>query len=132
MRSYQRLFTEAELPQVIQELREWAPTASRWLLVGPLGAGKTRLVRSWIGETASSPTFTYIHYYPSAVHIDLYRFPVDSPTRWAEVYEALEEAPLIFVEWADKLPFPPPLPAVWVEVSPLSETVRKLTATLKE
>ncbi|MCX7605866.1 MAG: tRNA (adenosine(37)-N6)-threonylcarbamoyltransferase complex ATPase subunit type 1 TsaE [Bacteroidia bacterium] len=125
---YERQFSEEELPTVVSELREWAPSVTRWLLVGPLGAGKTRLVQTWLGEEVSSPTFTYIHVYTQAVHVDLYRFPSELPSRWEEVYSLLESAPLVFIEWADKLPFPPAGPAVWVTLTPLSENVRRLRA----
>ncbi|MCS7296862.1 MAG: tRNA (adenosine(37)-N6)-threonylcarbamoyltransferase complex ATPase subunit type 1 TsaE [Bacteroidia bacterium] len=111
---YERYFSEEQLPQVVSELQQWAPNISRWLLYGPMGVGKTALVRAWIGEQVASPTFTYINHYSHAVHVDLYRFPAGSPSRWADVYTLLEEAPLIFVEWAEKLPEPPPLP--WAEV----------------
>ncbi|MCS7154063.1 MAG: tRNA (adenosine(37)-N6)-threonylcarbamoyltransferase complex ATPase subunit type 1 TsaE [Bacteroidia bacterium] len=114
MKTYERCFSLEELPEVVRELKTWAPRVSRWLLFGPIGAGKTTFVRAWLGEMVSSPTFTYIHLYPEGVHVDLYKFPVGIPSRWEEVYSLMEEAPLIFVEWAEKLPYPPPSP--WVEV----------------
>lgn len=129
---FERCFSLEELPEVVASLKAWAPHITRWLLYGQMGSGKTTLVRAWLGSAVSSPTFTYIHHYPEGVHIDLYRFPTEIPSRWAEVYEQLEEAPLIFVEWAEKLPFPPPSPWVEVHIAPQSEKVRCLRAFLRD
>ncbi|GIV23954.1 MAG: tRNA (adenosine(37)-N6)-threonylcarbamoyltransferase complex ATPase subunit type 1 TsaE [Bacteroidia bacterium] len=129
---YERIYSLEELPAVVEALRSWAPGVPRWLLYGPLGAGKTQLVRAWLGPEVSSPTFTYIHPYSRGVHVDLYRFPFHSPSRWAELYDLLEEAPLIFVEWADKLPEPPPLPYVALFIEVLPNSLRKIRAILHQ
>lgn len=130
-RLFVREYALPELPAVVEALRTWASGVPRWLLYGPLGAGKTALVRAWVGSEAHSPTFSYIHHYPHAVHVDLYRFPADIPSRWAELEELLETAPLLFIEWADLLPFPVPLPAVEVSLEPISEERRRLRAYLQ-
>ncbi|MCS7188634.1 MAG: tRNA (adenosine(37)-N6)-threonylcarbamoyltransferase complex ATPase subunit type 1 TsaE [Bacteroidia bacterium] len=127
--AYTRIFSFEELPQVVKELQSWAPLVRRWLLVGPMGVGKTQLVRAWVGEEVSSPTFTYIHFYDHAVHVDLYRFTWDIPSRWAELYELMETAPLIFIEWADRLPEPPPLPAVELRLEYFPDGRRQLNAS---
>lgn len=128
--TYERIYSLEELPAVVEELRKWAAGVPRWLLCGPLGAGKTELVRAWLGPEVSSPTFTYIHHYAQAIHVDLYRFPLHSPSRSVELYDLLEKAPLIFVEWADKLPEPPPLPYVALFIEVLPNPLRKIRAIL--
>jgi len=79
-------------------------------LVGPLGAGKTTLVRHFceqkgVPEPVSSPSFVLEHEYslPGALtleHWDLYRL--------ADLPEELGEPPgqhvIRFVEWADRAP----------------------------
>ncbi len=80
-------------------------------LQGPLGAGKTTLVKAacagaGVGEPVTSPTFTLVHCYAGEAgpvfHVDLYRI--------ADAAELLElgwddlvsgQAP-VFVEWADR------------------------------
>ncbi|MCX8112363.1 MAG: tRNA (adenosine(37)-N6)-threonylcarbamoyltransferase complex ATPase subunit type 1 TsaE [Bacteroidia bacterium] len=130
-KTYSRCFSLEELPEVIRDLRAWAPHVACWLLYGPMGSGKTTLVRAWLGEDVSSPTFTYIHRYPTGIHVDLYRFPTESPSRWNELYTLMEESSLIFIEWAEKLPFSPPSPWVEVRLSLKGENHRCLLALLR-
>lgn len=100
------------------ELRAWgvrlgrAACAQRVFvaLIGPLGAGKTTLVRAacegcGVEEPVTSPTFTLVHRYRSpsgpVYHADLYRIgsPEELPgIGWEELTEG--DAP-VFVEWAD-------------------------------
>jgi len=79
-------------------------------LYGPLGAGKTTLVRSaceggGIGESVTSPTFTLVQRYEDGAcvhHVDLYRIE-----RARELFELgwddlLSGDTAVFVEWADR------------------------------
>lgn len=92
-------------------------------LIGPLGAGKTQLVRGLAQgldvstEGVASPTFVMVHEYAPRqpgglvlVHIDAYRlnslddlesigWPVNSPAQLAE----LRRGTVVAVEWADRL-----------------------------
>jgi tRNA threonylcarbamoyladenosine biosynthesis protein TsaE len=80
-------------------------------LCGPLGSGKTTLVRGLarglgVNENeVSSPTFVFVHEHPGRVplvHIDLYRIedPYDLPDTGIPDY--LEGAWVAVVEWADR------------------------------
>lgn len=90
-------------------------------LSGPLGAGKTALVRAAVEglrargglddrEPVTSPTYTLINHYqgPPAmreiVHADLYRLrdvdDLESTGYWDEVHGA----DLVFIEWIDQVP----------------------------
>lgn len=75
-------------------------------LSGPMGAGKTTLVRGYL-EAAGwegavrSPTFALVHEYPlqsPVAHIDLYRVP--SPEGLD--LEDLLETHILFIEWPDR------------------------------
>ena len=90
-------------------------------LDGPLGAGKTTLVRAVVegmgldAGPVSSPTFVMVHEYrrphgeigPDLVHVDAYRLSGAEELEslgWDRVLERLrEEAAALIVEWAERL-----------------------------
>ena len=88
------------------------------LLNGPLGAGKTTLVKGiakglGIEEPITSPTFPLSQHYPSGspplIHIDLYR--LDDPNAANEFFLQEEEelramGALMVVEWPERLSIP--------------------------
>ncbi len=89
------------------------------LLDGPLGAGKTTLVRGLVSALpgaeraeVASPSFNICNIYPTrpeVAHVDLYRLEGRPP---GEDFENALEVPetLVIVEWAQYL-HPPDLPA---------------------
>ena len=86
-------------------------------LFGPLGAGKTALVRgiaAGLGAapaTVSSPTFVLIHEYRGRLplaHVDLYRIGSLSELESTGLAEYLSGPTVAAIEWADKaLPWLP-------------------------
>ena len=88
------------------------------LLIGPIGAGKTTLVKGIakslrIPEPISSPTFPLSQHYPSGspplIHLDLYR--IEDTNRANEFFlqeeeEAQAMGALMVVEWSDRLSLP--------------------------
>ena len=94
------------------------PDLSILLLDGPLGAGKTTLVKGIakslsIKEPITSPTFPLSQHYPSGspplIHLDLYR--IEEPTAANEFFLQEEEeskamGALIVVEWPERLSLP--------------------------
>lgn len=92
-------------------------------LSGPLGAGKTELVRGLaeglgvLPEEVASPTFALVHEYgpdgrpPLLVHVDLYRLPADgrleSAVEGLGLDEAREGGAVVVVEWPESLPVSP-------------------------
>jgi tRNA threonylcarbamoyl adenosine modification protein YjeE len=80
-------------------------------LRGPLGAGKTTLVRALVralhgsDESVSSPTFVFRQTYagtPTIEHIDLYR--LDDPAEVAELAldDALGPDRIVLIEWPER------------------------------
>ena len=104
----------------LKQLKAWCENLSHkfldkqiLLLKGPLGVGKTELVRQLLmslGSTeVASPTYALIHHYQtqqikSVVHVDLYRIEseedLDSTGFW-DLFTA--EASLIIIEWPERV-----------------------------
>src|ERR1700730_7290831 len=100
-------------------------------LVGPLGAGKTFLVRA-IAEgmgiansrVVSSPTFVLIQEYPARLpifHVDAYR--LGSAAEFADlgVHEYFESKGVSLVEWADRVENCLPSEHLRVTIEPTGE-----------
>jgi tRNA threonylcarbamoyladenosine biosynthesis protein TsaE len=107
-----------------------------FVLSGPLGAGKTFLVRAVCRELGldssvpvTSPTFALVHEHPTVpplVHADLYRLKLDREADELGLVEQRDAGKVLFVEWGE--PFIDALggDAVVVElgVSPRSARIR--------
>ena len=82
-------------------------------LVGPLGAGKTHLVRAVAeglgladGRVVSSPTFVLIQEYPARLpvyHFDAYRLRGEAEFAELGAHEYFEGDGVCLVEWADRV-----------------------------
>ena len=95
-------------------IAEMLPGPRVVVLRGPLGAGKTTLVKGWLkalgaaeAEEVTSPTFTLVHEYEAKAgpvyHLDLYRMEKEQDLTslgWEEMAE--EPGALMLVEWGDK------------------------------
>lgn len=99
------------------------------LLSGPLGAGKTTLVRALVfalpgaeGAEVASPSFNILNLYPTTppvAHFDLYRLEGLPPgDEFLEL--AGDSVTLLLVEWAEHLsPDLLPNPALRLQLTPL-------------
>jgi tRNA threonylcarbamoyladenosine biosynthesis protein TsaE len=94
-------------------------------LVGPLGAGKTHLVRAVAegldvpdARLVTSPTFVLIQEYPGRLpiyHFDAYRLSGAVPFADLGAHEYLEGDGVCLVEWADRVE--PCLPAEHLRIT---------------
>ena len=82
------------------------------LLDGPLGAGKTELVKTFVtalgGTESSSPTYSLINEYvlkeSRAYHVDLYRIESEEDLESIGFWDIFEnKASLVFIEWSSRL-----------------------------
>ncbi len=102
-------------------------------LIGPLGAGKTRLVRATataLGadpSSVSSPTFVLIQEYFGRIpvyHFDTYRLRDVSAFADLGVEEYFSGDGVCFVEWADRVASELPRDLLRIEVTVLAPTAR--------
>jgi tRNA threonylcarbamoyladenosine biosynthesis protein TsaE len=106
-------------------------------LIGPLGAGKTRLVQAFATAVGvppgrvTSPTFVLVNEYTSGrlpvYHFDTYRLKDDDDFLNLGPEEYFDSAGITFVEWADRVAklLPPDRLEITIDVT--SETERRIT-----
>jgi tRNA threonylcarbamoyladenosine biosynthesis protein TsaE len=106
-------------------------------LVGPLGAGKTHLVRA-IAEglnvpdsrVVTSPTFVLIQEYNARLpiyHFDAYRLTSEAEFDDLGIQEYYDSGGVCLIEWADRVPGS--LPSVYMRITmePTGQTTRRVT-----
>jgi tRNA threonylcarbamoyladenosine biosynthesis protein TsaE len=102
-------------------------------LIGPLGAGKTMLVKGIAAENANgscevtSPTFTLVQEYPGRLkifHLDVYRLPSTSDPLLLALAEMIASDSIAIIEWADRIRSVLPHDTLWIEISPMGESAR--------
>jgi len=105
------LDTEEETEQFGAELWTSLPEKCLIFLQGPLGAGKTTLVRGVLraaGFTGAvkSPTYTLVEEYlidhRKIVHLDLYRLSDPEELEWMGIRDYFDGNCLCFIEWPDR------------------------------
>jgi tRNA threonylcarbamoyladenosine biosynthesis protein TsaE len=104
-------------------------------LVGPLGAGKTHLVRAVAeglgvldSRFVTSPTFVLIQEYPARLpiyHFDAYRLAGAGSFADLGVHEYLEGEGVCLIEWADRVGACLPEEHLRIELRVTGETTRE-------
>ncbi|MCS6849918.1 MAG: tRNA (adenosine(37)-N6)-threonylcarbamoyltransferase complex ATPase subunit type 1 TsaE [Gemmataceae bacterium] len=104
-------------------------------LIGPLGAGKTHLVR-FVAEglaiadprAVTSPTFVLIQEYEAQLpiyHFDAYRLPSEREFLDLGVSEYFAGSGVCFVEWADRVPSALPAEHLRISLTVTGDTSRR-------
>lgn len=110
-------------------------------LVGPLGAGKTRLVRA-VAEAlgvdpgaVASPTFVLIHEYSGRIpvyHFDTYRLATADAFDDLGAAEYWDAGGVCLVEWADRVADRLPADHWTIHIEPTGPTARRFRIVLPE
>lgn len=108
-------------------------------LAGPLGAGKTVLVRGLAeglglpdGRLVSSPTYVLVQEYPAQMtvfHLDLYRLVEPSAELGELGLEEMLAEGVVLVEWAQRAAEHLPRPLWHIEIAPTGPESRQFTLT---
>ncbi|HML17778.1 MAG TPA: tRNA (adenosine(37)-N6)-threonylcarbamoyltransferase complex ATPase subunit type 1 TsaE [Bryobacteraceae bacterium] len=113
--------SEEETIELGRKIASQLPKRAVVLLIGNLGAGKTTLAKGIISglgaaapEEVSSPTFTLIHEYGSAYHIDLYRLDHAAQVAGLGLDEIFDREAVVLIEWGER--FPELMPAERIEI----------------
>jgi len=107
---------------------------------GEMGAGKTTFINALcrqlrVTDTVSSPTFSIINQYKTALgktvyHMDLYRLKDEEEAIMAGVEDCLHSGDLCFVEWPEIAPALLPTDTIHCEITLTGNTERKLQIKL--
>lgn len=113
------------------------PAGSVVALVGPLGAGKTRLVQAvaeavgFPRQSVTSPTFVLVNEYVGGrlpiFHFDTYRLKDDDEFLALGPEEYFDGQGLSFVEWADRVADLLPRERLEITLKVADETTRTIT-----
>lgn len=133
--------TEVETERVGRGLAVCAGPGTVIGLVGPLGAGKTRLVRA-IAEALgvdpgaiASPTFVLIHEYQGRLpvyHFDTYRLAGPGLFEALGPEEYWDAGGVCLVEWADRVAGLLPPDAWWIAIATTGATSRRFTIRMPD
>jgi tRNA threonylcarbamoyladenosine biosynthesis protein TsaE len=128
---------ESDTQRLGAALARVLPPGSVVALIGPLGAGKTRLVQSVAealgvpGRTVTSPTFVLVNEYSEGrlpiFHFDTYRLKDDDEFLALGADEYFDAGGIALVEWADRVAHLLPAERVEVEFSIKGDTSRRIT-----
>lgn len=127
-----------ETEQLASRLARHVPTPMMLALCGPLGAGKTQLVRylaKHLGapvDLVTSPTYVLMQRYRGRIdilHLDYYRLTSAAQAWDLGLDEWLEEPALTLIEWADKFPETWPENFVRCDIELLDNGSRQATFT---
>jgi tRNA threonylcarbamoyladenosine biosynthesis protein TsaE len=98
----------ADLVTIVAELKTLFRERTILLLEGPVGAGKTELVRALsenLGiQESASPSFAIHHRYDGMDHVDLYRLQDEDDLESTGFWDLFgQQKGLVVIEWSDRL-----------------------------
>lgn len=129
------------LPEVAKQIIEFSREQNVWLFEGPMGAGKTTLIKAicqsfGVKENISSPTFSLVNEYHNPrgevfYHFDFYRIKTEEEASDIGVDEYFYSDDYCFVEWPSMIPSLLPEEYIQINIEIISETVRKIGLSRK-
>ncbi len=134
----QSTYTLEEIDQVAKELISFCKYKTI-LFYGPMGVGKTTLIKSIIAtlgskDAVSSPTFSIVNEYMGAdelpiYHFDFYRINDDSEVEQLGLEDYFDNEGWIFIEWPENINSFLPNPAHRAKIESVNNVKRILTVS---
>lgn len=133
--------SEQDTRQIGRQIADNLKSGDILALFGPLGAGKTALVKGMaqqlnIAEDVTSPTFTIINEYTGdedMYHMDLYRIQSQAELFQTGFEEYLGGEGIVVIEWPQiALPLLADFSYYIIEISILNEKEREIKITTKD
>jgi tRNA threonylcarbamoyladenosine biosynthesis protein TsaE len=131
--------SEADTRAFAQQLADRLHPSDVLLISGPLGAGKTALVRgiaAGLGidpDAVSSPTFTLVHEYRGGrlplYHVDLYRLEQAAMEELGLAEPGVADG-VLAIEWPERLAHPIP-GAARVTIDVLDDETRRIVYSMR-
>lgn len=130
------IYQETQIRNVAQQLIKSA-TSKTICFYGPMGAGKTTLIKSLVQELggadeANSPTFGIVNEYHSengqtlGYHFDFYRLEDETEALDLGFEDYLNQDVWVFIEWPEKISSFLPEDAFNIEIELVDLTTRKI------
>jgi tRNA threonylcarbamoyladenosine biosynthesis protein TsaE len=104
----------SDLPNIAQQIIQYAGDTKIWLFEGPMGAGKTTLIQVivkqlGVTQSTSSPTYSLVNEYLSTdnktiYHFDFYRLKTEIEAMDYGIEEYFDSQNLCLCEWPSKIP----------------------------
>jgi tRNA threonylcarbamoyladenosine biosynthesis protein TsaE len=114
MQSILHLSNLSELPNIAQQIIQFAGNTKIWLFEGPMGAGKTTLIQQIVrslgdSQNTSSPTYSLVNEYltdnnHTIYHFDFYRLKSEIEALDYGIEEYFDSNNLCLCEWPSKIP----------------------------
>lgn len=133
------VFGAEGLDRVAGELLAACAPSRVMAIQGPMGAGKTTLIRHLclalgVGDRVNSPTFSLVNEYVApdgspVFHIDLYRLSGEEEAVQAGIGEVLSSGGLCLLEWPERAPGLLPTDACHLTLEVLPDGRRRLGIT---
>ncbi len=107
-------FSQGEIGGLAKKLIKMGERQSVWILRGPMGVGKTTLVKALVAErgiveNVTSPTFSIVNEYQDMngqpiYHFDFYRIKNEAEAFDIGTEEYFDSGNWCLVEWPEKIP----------------------------
>jgi tRNA threonylcarbamoyladenosine biosynthesis protein TsaE len=129
------------LSEAAKAVISFSKDISVWLFDGPMGAGKTTLIKAIckafeVSDNVTSPTFSLVNEYQDSkgkifYHFDFYRIKSEEEASDIGVDEYFYSNEYCFVEWPSMIPSLLPQEYVEIKIELLSEKERKICLSKK-